>query len=150
MSNEAIVDLKYSDIKSYILPGRIVDEGCADGALLTRIADDFPDSDLIGIEITGELISRCLERQRAGEFGEAFVHFHQRNLISPIFEAGTIHTTICNSTLHELWSYNHRDVTVLAYLRQKLQATCSSRTSAYSRCHRSRRSGRYRVPVVEP
>lgn len=119
MSNDAIIDLKYGDIKSHIVPGRIADEGCADGALLVRIAKDFPDSDLIGIEITGELLSRCLERQRASEFGEAFIHFHQRNITTPIFQPGAIHTTICNSTLHELWSYNDRDHTVFAYLREK-------------------------------
>jgi len=123
MSNEAIIDLKYDDIHQHIMPGRIVDEGCADGALLVRTAHDFPDSDLIGIEITGELISRCLERQRAGEFGEAFVHFHQRNITTPIFQLDTIHTTICNSTLHELWSYNDRATTVTAYLREKYRQT---------------------------
>ena len=123
MSNEAIIDLKYDDIRQYILPGRIVDEGCADGALLVRAAHDFPDSDLIGIEITGELIARCLERQRAGEFGEAFVHFHQRNITEPVFQPGTIHTTICNSTLHELWSYNDRANTVNAYLHEKYRQT---------------------------
>jgi SAM-dependent methyltransferase len=119
MSNEAIIDLKYRDIAAHILPGRIVDEGCADGALLVRVARDFPDSDLIGIEITGELLARCLERQRAGEFGEAFIHFHQRNITTPIFQAGTIHTTICNSTLHELWSYNDGPATVSEYLHEK-------------------------------
>jgi trans-aconitate methyltransferase len=119
MSNEAIIDLKYRDIASHIIPGRIVDEGCADGALLVRVANDFPDSDLIGIEITGELLSRCLERQRAGEFGEAFVHFHQRNITTPIFQPATIHTTICNSTLHELWSYNEGAATISIYLHEK-------------------------------
>lgn len=121
MSNDAIVTLKYADIKQYIVPGRIADEGCADGALLVRISKDFPDSDLIGIEITGELLSRCHERQRAGEFGEAFVHFHQRNITTPIFQPETIHTTICNSTLHELWSYNDREATVSAYFREKFR-----------------------------
>jgi hypothetical protein len=121
MSNDAIIDLKYGDIRSHIMAGRIVDEGCADGALLVRVAEDFPDSDLIGIEITGELLSRCHERQRAGEFGEAFVHFHQRNITTPIFRPGTIHTTICNSTLHELWSYNERAETVFAYLHEKFR-----------------------------
>jgi trans-aconitate methyltransferase len=119
MSNRAIIDLKYQDIGPHILAGRIADEGCADGALLVRVARDFPDSDLIGIEITGELLARCHERQRAGEFGEAFIHFHQRNITTPIFQPLSIHTTICNSTLHELWSYNQGKATVMAYLREK-------------------------------
>lgn len=121
MSNAAIIDVKYQDIQRYILPGRIVDEGCADGALLVRIAQDFPDSDLIGIEIAGELLARCVERQRAGEFGNAFVHFHQRNITEPVFQPNTIHTTICNSTLHELWSYNQGQATVSAYLHEKFR-----------------------------
>jgi len=119
MGNAAVIDLKVRDIANHIRPGRIVDEGCADGALLVRIAQGFPDSDLIGIEITGELLARCVERQRAGEFGETFVHFHQRNLTEPIFEPGSIDTTICNSTIHELWSYNDERATVMAYLAEK-------------------------------
>lgn len=119
MGHDAIIDIKYADIKRYIRPGRIVDEGCADGALLVRIARDFPDSDLIGIEITSELIARCHERLRAGEFGETFVHFHQRNLTHPIFEPASVDTVICNSTLHELWSYNEQAKTILQYLCEK-------------------------------
>ena len=121
MSNDAIIDLKYADIRPHILPGRIVDEGCADGALMVRVAQDFPDSDLIGLEIASELIARCHERQRAGEFGDAFVHFHQRNINAPIFEPNTSHTTICNSTLHELWSYNQGKTTILQYLHEKFR-----------------------------
>lgn len=123
MSNNAIIGLKYDDIKPALVPGKIVDEGCADGALLAYIADDFPDSDLIGIEITGEFMARCLERQRAGDFGGSFVYFHQRNITQPIFEPGSIDTTICNSTTHELWSYGQQEVTVRAYLGLKFAQT---------------------------
>lgn len=123
MSNREIIRLKYDDIKTAVVPGKIVDEGCADGALLELIARDFPDSDLIGIEITGEFIARCLERQRAGAFGGAFVHFHQRNLAQRIFAAGTIDTTICNATTHELWSYGDGAATVRAYLAHKYAQT---------------------------
>ena len=123
MSNNAIIGLKYDDIKPAIVPGKIVDEGCADGALLSLVARDFPDSDLIGIEITGEFIARCLERQRVGDFGGAFVHFHQRNITQPIFEPGAIDTTICNSTTHELWSYGEQEATLRAYLALKFEQT---------------------------
>ena len=82
------------------------DSGLADeaSALLVPIARDFPDSDLVGIEITGEFMARCIERQRAMEFGGTYVHFHQRNITEPVFEPASIDTTICNSTTHELWS----------------------------------------------
>lgn len=121
---ESIITLKYDEIRPGIVPGKIVDEGCADGALLVKIAHDFPDSDLIGIDIATEFIARCQERQRGGEFGGTFVYFHQRNLLEPVFEPGTIDTTICNSTLHELWSYGDREATLHAYFEAKF-AQCA-------------------------
>ena len=123
MSHPAIINLKYDDIKNAIQPGKIVDEGCADAALLALVAQDFPDSDLIGIEITGEFMARCQERQRAGDFGGTFVYFHQRNIMHPVFEPGSIDTTICNSTVHELWSYGEGAASVHTYFTLKYKQT---------------------------
>lgn len=123
MSNAEIVELKYRDVKDAIVPGRIVDEGCADGALLVPIARDFPDSDLMGIEITGEFMALCRERQRRGDFGGTHVHFHQRNLFDEIFEPASIDTTMCNSTLHEIWSYGEGRASVESYLARKWRQT---------------------------
>lgn len=123
MGNRDIIRLKYDDIKEAIAPGKIVDEGCADGVLLSLIADDFPDSDLIGIEITGEFMARALDRLRAGDFGGTYVHFHQRNITHPIFEDDSIDTTLCNSTTHELYSYGAGEVTVRDYLAKKYAQT---------------------------
>jgi hypothetical protein len=123
MSNQEIISVKYADIKETLLPGKIVDEGCADGALLTLVARDFPDSDLIGIEITGEFMARARERQRAGQFGGSFVHFHQRNILHEIFEPNAIDTTISNSTVHELWSYGDGERTVREYFARKFAQT---------------------------
>ncbi len=123
MSNQEIISVKYADIKETLLPGKIVDEGCADGALLTMVARDFPDSDLIGIEITGEFMARARERQRAGHFGGSFVHFHQRNILHEIFEPNSIDTTISNSTIHELWSYGDGERTVREYFARKYAQT---------------------------
>ena len=123
MGNREIIRLKYEDVREALLPGKIVDEGCADGALLAEIAADFPDSDLIGIEITGEFMARALERQRAGAFGGSYVHFHQRNVTQPIFEANSVDTTLCNATIHELFSYGAGAATVHAYFRLKFAQT---------------------------
>src|SRR5207247_5266829 len=84
-----IIKFKYADIKEAIRPGWIVDEGCADGALLAEISRDFKDSDLFGIDLSAEFAHRFLERQRAGDFGGAYVHFFLRNLLESIFEPGT-------------------------------------------------------------
>ncbi len=121
MSNRDILEVKYKDIKAAIVPGRIVDEGCADGGLLTLVARDFPDSDLIGIEITGEFLAKAQERQRQGEFGESFVHFHQRNILAPVLEPESVDTIICNSTTHELWSYVEQEKTIRTYFAMKFE-----------------------------
>ncbi|HVE17148.1 MAG TPA: methyltransferase domain-containing protein [Chthoniobacterales bacterium] len=116
-----ILRLKYLDIAAAIRPGRIVDEGCADGGLLAEVAHDFPDSDLYGIDLSAEFSHRFEERRRAGDFGGTYVHFFLRNLLDPIFDEESIDTTICNSTLHELWSYAEGARTVNAYLREKFR-----------------------------
>ena len=119
MGHKNLIDLKYQDIKEMVVQGKIADEGCADGALIAYLAKDFPDSDIIGIEITSEFMARCLERQRSGEFGDTFVHFHQRNLLDPIFKDNSIDTTICNSTTHEIWSYGKREESLRGYIEKK-------------------------------
>ena len=115
------IDFKYAEIAPFLLPGKIVDEGCADGALLERIVHDFPDSDLLGIDLSAEMLARAGERKRAGAFGGAFVFFAQRNLMTPISDdqSGRADTVICNSTLHELWSYGAGAGSVRRYLRGK-------------------------------
>lgn len=114
-----IVRLKYLDIRDAIRPGRIVDEGCADGALLAEIAQDFRDSDFYGIDLSAEFAARFQERRRSGDFGNVYTCFHLRNLLDPIFEPDSVDTTICNSTLHELWSYAEQEKTVRTYLAMK-------------------------------
>jgi len=116
-----IIRLKYLDIRDGLKPGRIVDEGCADGALLAEISRDFPDSDLFGIDLSAEFAGRFHERQRAGEFGGAYVHFFHRNLLDRIFEPESIDTTLCNSTLHEIWSYGEGEKSVRNYLAEKFR-----------------------------
>ncbi|MES2695928.1 MAG: methyltransferase [Verrucomicrobiota bacterium] len=114
-----ILRLKYLDIRDAIRPGRIVDEGCADGGLLAEIAADFPDSDLYGIDLSAEFAARFQERKRTGDFGNVYTCFYLRNLLDPIFEPESVDTTICNSTLHELWSYAAEEATVRDYLAKK-------------------------------
>ena len=115
------VDFKYAEIRPFPRSGKIVDEGCADGVLLERLARDFPDSDLIGVDLSAEMLARAREAQRTGAFGDAFVFFQQRNLMTPVpdTQARSVDTVICNSTLHELWSYGAGNETIHEYLRGK-------------------------------
>ncbi len=119
MSNEQVIEYKYNDIKDYLVEGKIVDEGCADCALFIPVARDFPDSDLIGVEISSDFIARANERIREGFFGGSFVTVLQANLLFPIFQNESIDTVICNSTLHEIWSYNNKMESLKGYLTYK-------------------------------
>lgn len=49
------------------------------------------------------------------------VHFFHRNLFDRIFEPDSIDTTLCNSTLHEIWSYGHGEKSVRNYLAEKFR-----------------------------
>lgn len=113
------LEIKYADIREFLRPGRIIDEGCADGGLLARIADDFLDSDLIGVDLSAEMLARAAERQRAGQFSGCFAFFRQCNLMKPLPLRGPVDTVICNSTLHEIWSYGAGAASVRDYLRLK-------------------------------
>lgn len=119
MSNESMIEVKFNDIKSYICEGKIVDDGCADAALFVPIAREFPDSDLLGIDISDEFIARANERIRAGFYGKNFIKIIQGNITKPLFKKDSIDTVICNSTIHEIWSYNNKRESVLAYLKLK-------------------------------
>jgi hypothetical protein len=68
-----------------------------------------------------EMLTRCHARLAAGQYGEAFVHFHQRNLVEAIFRDNSVSTTICNSTAHELFSYCDGVATLDQYLGLKFK-----------------------------
>ncbi len=121
MGNNDIIDIKYNDIKDFIMSGVIADEGCASGDLLMRIAKDFPDSDLIGVEASGEFIERFEENKRAGRFGQAYVYAHQRNIMERIFKDTSIDTTLSLSALHEIWSYGSQKESLGQYLANKFR-----------------------------
>ncbi|MCI5050733.1 MAG: methyltransferase domain-containing protein [Candidatus Pacebacteria bacterium] len=123
MGHNQLLEFKYQDVKDAIIPGRIVDEGCADGSLLARIITDEPDSDYIGVDITAEFIARCQERQRLGDFGNSYINFYQRNITEEIFKENTISTTLCNSTTHEIYSYGNGEKDIHAYLAHKYKQT---------------------------
>ena len=65
--------------------------------------------------------AKTVKRQRAGEFGGAYVHFFHRNLLDRIIEPESVDTTICNSTLHELRSYGEQERTLHGYLAEKFR-----------------------------
>ncbi len=98
---DAIVKLKYADIKPFIVPGKIADAGCGTGSLIKLIAKDFRESDIIGIEAVRKFYEYC----RSQKYPHEFVFFYRRNILAQNFKANSINTFIYSSVLHEIYSY---------------------------------------------
>lgn len=120
---QANIGRKLEQLLPHIQEGRISDEGCADGSLIAQLVSIFPDSDFFGVDISREFAARFAERQRRGDFQGAYTYFHHRNLMTPVFADNTVATTLCNSTLHEIWSYNGGEGALRDYLRMKFAQT---------------------------
>lgn len=116
---------KYSLVQDHIVPGRIVDVGCATGSILKLMSHDgrLRESDLYGIEVARPLHRLCLQRQENGEFGNENTFFYQRNIMrSPLFAPGSVQTTTTFSLTHEIESYiGHAGL--LTFIRQIYRQT---------------------------
>jgi SAM-dependent methyltransferase len=98
---DAMIDVKFKDIKPFVVQGKIVDVGCSTGSLIQRLATTFHESDIIGIEAVRRFYEYCI----AQDYGDAFVFFYRRNVTDQNFKENTISTFIYSSILHEIYSY---------------------------------------------
>lgn len=105
---EAAAGRKWAQARPYVRPGRIVDVGCATGAMLELVAadPDFAESDLYGIDVARHLFEECEHRKAQGVFANPNTFFYQRNVLAgPVFPDGTIDTTLTFALTHEIYSY---------------------------------------------
>jgi hypothetical protein len=102
---------KYALIRDHITPGRIVDIGCATGAIVREMSADpaLRESDLFGVEAARPLFEECIHRRRKGFFSNDNVFFHQRNAVADaLFPPRSIDTFTTFSLTHEVESYQGR------------------------------------------
>ena len=107
-SFEAAADRKWELVAPHVVPGRIVDVGCATGALLEVAARDprLHESDLYGIEIARHLYEECVHKKAQGAFANPNTFFLQRNVLAaPVFRGRSVDTTITMALTHEVFSY---------------------------------------------
>ena len=105
---EEAADRKWAEVSPFVKPGRIVDIGCATGALLERVATDprLRESDLFGVEIDRHLLAECEHKKAQGVFANPNTFFLQRNVLaSPAFPPGSVDTTLTLALTHEIVSY---------------------------------------------
>lgn len=99
---------KVSEFADAVRPGRILDVGCATGQTIKLLAElpDLFESDFYGVEVARPLFEICQQRKSNGEFGDANVFFHQRNIMQTrLFEPDSLDTVITMALTHEIWSY---------------------------------------------
>ncbi len=100
-SMDAVIDMKFQDIKPFVVEGKIVDVGCSTGSLIQLLAKHFGESDIIGIEAVRRFYEYC----RSQEYDNPFVFFYRRNITDQVFKEHSINTCIYSSVLHEVYSY---------------------------------------------
>ena len=81
-----IINIKFDDIKPFVVQGKIVDVGCSTGSLVRLLAQEFQESDIIGIEATRKFYEFCKLQQ----YPNPFVFFYRRNILDPAFKRAGI------------------------------------------------------------
>jgi len=107
-SFEAAAERKWEQARPYIVPGRIVDIGCATGAMLELAGrgSGLAEADLFGIEVAQHLFEECMHKKSQGAFANPNTFFFQRNILAgPVFPDGSIDTTLTFALTHEIFSY---------------------------------------------
>lgn len=103
---------KVGEFGHLVRPGRIVDVGCATGQTIKLLSErpELFESDFYGVEVARPLYEICVQRAANGEFGDANVFFHQRNILqTKLFEPNSLDTVITMALTHEIESYLGRE-----------------------------------------
>ena len=97
---------KLEDLIRFVKPGCIVDKGCGTGKLLVELSRLFPQSRLVGVDLSREFLRVCDENTYAtDDVTLVFANIIERNV-----DPGTATTVIYSSVMHEVHSYNGYDV----------------------------------------
>ncbi|MBU2664941.1 class I SAM-dependent methyltransferase [Actinoplanes bogorensis] len=112
---------KWTAVRQYVQPGRIVDIGCGAGAVLELADrdDTLHESDLIGVEVARHLYQECVHKKAQGVFRNANVYFYQRNVLGgAVLPDRSVDTTLTFALTHEIWSYGQQRASLLEFARR--------------------------------
>lgn len=107
-SFEDAAERKWAQARPFVVPGRIVDVGCATGGMLELAAREpaLAESDLIGIEVAAPLYDECVHKLSQGAFANPSTYFYRRNIMAgSLFPDRSIATTLTFALTHEIVSY---------------------------------------------
>ena len=99
---DASLSQKLADMLPYIRPGCIVDKGCGTGMLLVALSHRYPESELVGVDLSREF----LRRSDQNHYGSEQVTLVQGNVMDPNVAPGSATTVVLSSVMHEVYSYS--------------------------------------------
>lgn len=118
---DASMAIKVQDICPHVRPGKIVDKGCGTGTFLIHLSALFPNSEIVGMDLSREL----LHMSESHHFPNHNVAVVKGNIIQQRFADGSLSTVVFSSVMHEVFSYNGYDRDqirlTLANTRRELQ-----------------------------
>lgn len=103
---DKVIEIKFEDIKPFVVEGKIVDVGCSTGSLIKLLAKEFNESDIIGIEAA----RKFYDHARSQDYESPFVFFYRRNITDQNFKENSVNAFIYSSVMHELYSYMGEDI----------------------------------------
>jgi SAM-dependent methyltransferase len=103
---DASLQTKLDDLLPAIRPGRIVDKGCGTGKLVAALAQRFPTSALVGVDLSAEMLRRCAA---LGVPGVVWQRGDAALPAAPAVAPGTASTVVFSSILHEVHTYSGYD-----------------------------------------
>ena len=84
---------------AFVRPGVVAELGCGSGAVLELLRRAFPDSRLVGVDLSTTLLKRCRERFPGG------VDFLRRDITRRLFPDASMDSIVLCSILHEVFTY---------------------------------------------
>jgi SAM-dependent methyltransferase len=91
-----------SRILKYIKPGNILEIGCGNGTVLEMISEQFPESNIYGVDLSAQLLGLATQRKYDGNVNLFCCDARKLNTISDAPEKFS--TLVFCSVLHEIFS----------------------------------------------
>jgi len=99
---DAAIEQKVKDIFPWIKSGTIADAGFGTGALLFRLSQKFPQSNIFGLDISSHFFGKAKRQFK----NIPNINLLRKNIVQQHFPKNSLDTKIFSTALHEIYSYN--------------------------------------------